>query len=159
MQDNSSSTSEPLMDMIIPLPKYKHVDKPTKEKVSKSGKIIKAQPRKEFQRIALVNTVEKWFRFQKTEVKNNYKELLKDFYIPEPTGKYHSMTIEYIIHRNSKSKIDADSIAFAVKWITDSINEAGWLYDDDKVTHILSPAVYAPGNAETQVRIIVTNAI
>ena len=155
MQDNSIPTSEPLMDMVIPLPKYKHVDKPTKEKISKTGKIIKAQPRKEFQRIALINNLHKWFRFQKTEVKNNYKELLKDFYISEPTRKYRSGEIEFIIHRDSKAKLDSDAIIFAVKWFTDSLVETGHLVDDDRITYILKPSIYTPNNAETQLRVIV----
>lgn len=152
MMDN---TSEPLMDMVIPMPKYKHVEKATKQKINKAGKVIKAQPRKEFQRIALINNLHKWFRFQKTEVKNNYKEILKDFYIPEPLVQYNSGQIDFIIHRDTKAKLDSDAIIFAVKWFTDALVESGHLKDDDKIVHVLNPSVYTPNNAETQLRVIV----
>jgi len=153
MQD--SSNSEPLMDMVIPLPKYKHVDKATKDRTTKAGKFLKAQPRKEFQRIALINNLHKWFRFQKTEVKNNYKEILKDFYIPDAIQKHKKLEIEYIIHRETKAKLDSDGIIFAVKWFTDSLVETGHLVDDDRVIHILKPSIHTPDNAETQLRVIV----
>ena len=150
-----NKSSEPLIDMVIPFPKYKHVEKATKDRVTKTGKFLKATERKEFQRLALVNTIHKWFRHQKTEVKNNYKEILKDFYIPDPIEQFRSGTITYIIHRHTKQKIDADSSIFCVKWFTDSLVETGHLVDDDDVIHILKPAVFVDGQAETQIRVIV----
>lgn len=101
---------EPLIDFIIPMPKYKHVDKATKDRVTKSGNFLKATPRREYQRIALINNLHKWFRHQKTEVKNNYKELLNDFYIPAPMEKFNAGSIKFIIQRETKAKLDSDAI-------------------------------------------------
>ena len=145
-----------VMNMVVPLPKYKHVDKATKDRTTKSGKFVPAKPRKEFQRLALLNTIPQWFRWQKTAIKNEYKQLLVDFYLPEATEQYRSGEITFIIQRHTKARIDSDSIALAVKWFCDTLVESGWLSDDDQIIHHLHPAEYAPGTAETQMRVIVS---
>ncbi len=144
-----------LLRIVIPLPKYKHVEKATKDRTTKAGIFKPATERKEFVRLALVNNLQYWYRFQKTEVKNNYKTLLKEFFIPNPEMEYKSLTIEYRILRHNKRKIDSDAIVFAVKWITDSLCEIGYVKDDDTVTHILIPAEYREGLTETQLEITI----
>ena len=144
-----------IFKIVVPLPKYKHVDKATKERITKAGVHKPATLRKEFIRLALINNLQNWYRFQKTEVKNNYKTLLKEFFLPEPTEVYKSLTVEYRILRHNKRKIDSDAIAFAVKWITDSLCEIGYVKDDDTVTHVLIPAEYRKGLVETQLELTV----
>ena len=45
MQDNNKKI---LLDMVIPMAKYKHIEKATRDRTTKSGKFLKATPRKEF---------------------------------------------------------------------------------------------------------------
>ena len=146
---------EQIFKIVVPLPKYKHVEKATKDRTTKSGTFKPATQRKEFIRLALTNNIQYWYRFQKTKVKNNYKTMLKEFFLPEPTELYKSLTVEYRILRHNKRKIDSDAIAFGVKWITDSLCEIGYVKDDDTVTHVLIPAEYREGLVETQLELTV----
>lgn len=132
MMDN---TSEPLMDMVIPFPYWE----------SKGKK----------QLISLNNTA-RWYRYNHTQIKNSYKELLKDFFIPKAKQSYDSLFIEYQVLRHNKRRVDAMNIvAFADKWFLDSLTETGWLSDDDNCYHHITPARYIENIPETQLRVVV----
>lgn len=141
MQDNSNSTSEPLIDMIIPFPYFVSVNKKTRTKT---------------QQLISLNNMSKWYRFKITEIKNEYKDLLKEFFIPEPLKKHKSLSIQYEVQRHNKRRVDSMNIvAFADKWLLDSLVETGWLSDDDNCFHTITPAAYREGITETQLRVIV----
>ena len=86
------------------------------------------------------------------KVKNDYKDLLTEFYVPEPSKTYKSLIFVYTIQRHTKQRIDSDSIALITKWLTDIFTKCGWLIDDDKVTHIFKPAEQDLESVETQLR-------
>jgi hypothetical protein len=106
----------------LPLPKKK-----TKSK--KTGKTTEV--------ICTLNNVSSWIRFGKTKIKNTYKTLLKDYFIPEPEKQYDALNIQYRIIRDSKRNIDKDNVVFALKWIADTLEELGYV-ENDKVINFES---------------------
>lgn len=110
------------------------------------------------QLISLNNTT-RWYRYSHTKIKNGYKDLLKEFFIPDPKRQYSSLIIEYQVLRHNKRRVDAmNIIAFSDKWFLDSLVETGWLSDDDYCFHIIKPAVYTKDLVETQLRVTVRHA-
>jgi len=107
---------EPVLFTVrVPFPGYNKKSKKTKNKLKL---------------LATMNNVLDWKRFYETKIKNEFKQNLIDFYIPEPEKKYESLTIEYRILRNSRRKIDPDSAGFAMKWIQDTLEKVGYVEDD-----------------------------
>ena len=132
-----NNLSKPLISMTIPFPYWESKDK---------------------KQLCSLNNTTRWYRYNHTKIKNGYKDLLKEFYIPNPIKRYHSLSIEYQVERHNKRKVDAmNIIAFTDKWFLDSLVETGWLSDDDKCYHTITPAIYKEGIAETQLRVIVRN--
>jgi len=132
MENNKKST---LFEIVIPLAKYKAKGK---------------------EQLCSLNNYSKWGRFAKTKIKTEYKELLKEFYIPTNNNKpYRNLEIEFQILRHNKRKVDADNLAFNHKWFIDSLVETSWLTDDDQVTIILVPSKYVANINETQFKIFV----
>jgi len=130
-----SVKSEPLLDFIMPFPYWESKGK---------------------RQLISLNNTHRWFRYGQTKIKNGYKDLLKEFYIPTPSTKYDSLMIEYEVQRHNKRRVDAMNIvAFADKWFLDSLTETGWLSDDDNCYHMITPARYTPNITETQLRVIV----
>jgi len=82
------------------------------------------------QQLCTLNNYSKWGRFSKAEIKNTYKELLKDMIIPEPAEVYTTLTINYRLIRHNNTRLDKDNIVFALKWIADTLEELDYIKDD-----------------------------
>ena len=129
---------EPLMEMIVPFPYWSSTNKKTN---------------KNTKQIVSLNNMSRWYRYGITRIKNDYKAILKDFFIPDPQTEFISLRIEYEVQRHNKRRVDSmNIIAFADKWILDSFVETGWLKDDDKCYHVINPAQYVEGIVETQLK-------
>lgn len=125
--------SEPLIDMVIPFPYWE----------SKGKK-----------QIASLNNLSRWYRHNHTKIKNGYKDLLRDFYVPEPNQIYNSLLFKYEIQRHNNRRADSmNLVPLADKWLVDLMVDIGWMKDDDKCYHMISPAVYKKGIVETQLRV------
>ena len=104
----------------LPLPK-------AKLKMAKTKK----HPEKRFSEVlCTLNNVNRWIRWDKTKIKNDYKTLLKDYFIPEPDERYDALTIQYRILRNTDQKLDKDNVVFGLKWLSDTLEELGYVEDD-----------------------------
>lgn len=134
-----SITGDLLFQTVIPLPKFK-------SKSKKTGIVT--------EQICTLNNHSRWIRWGKTEIKNNYKELLKDFFIPEPEEEpFRKLLLRYTVLRHNKRRIDAMNTMFADKWCLDLMVEMGHLTDDDQCTHIIHPAVYVDNITETMLKL------
>ena len=125
----------PLFEIVIPVAKYKS-----------KGKM----------QVISLNNISKWGRFGKTKIKNEYKDLLKEFFIPTNQKEpYKKLNITFHILRENRRKFDADNIVFNIKWFIDSLTETKWLIDDDKVTFTVVPAEYVENLTEMQLKVVV----
>ncbi len=107
--------------------------------------------------IISLNNTGKWARYGITKIKNQYKDLLGEFYLPEPPGDpYKSLDITYEILRHNKRRADSmNLVAYSDKWLLDKLTSMGWLTDDDNCFHHIRPAIYTEGLVETQLRVTV----
>ena len=106
--------------------------------------------------IATLNTTSKWFRYGQKKIKDEYKTILRDFYIPEPPEiPYKSLNITYEILRHNKRKLDGDNLTWAYKWLVDVLTDMKWMVDDDQVYYSVVPSIYTEGLVETQLRVTV----
>lgn len=126
----------------IHLPKFKKRSKTTK----KTTEIL-----------ATLNNLPYWYRYSKTQIKEEYKTLLKEFYIPEPTKQYTSLIIEYRIIRHIRTKIDKDNVVFALKWISDSLEDLGYIKNDTVVNFHSYDTVYDISLPETMLEIRISD--
>lgn len=110
---------------------------------------------KKSKQILSLNNMSKWFRYSKTKLKNDYKSILLDLYLPEPPEKpYHEVYIHYRVLRHNKIRIDSMNVVpWSDKWLVDTLVEMGWLVDDDKVHHVIEPAEFREGINETLLQI------
>ena len=128
-----------LFETVVPLAKFK-------SKSKKTGKVT--------EQLCTLNNFSRWGRWGKAEIKAEYKQLLRDFFIPEPDGEaLDSMTIEFSVLRHNKRKVDVDNLIYNQKFILDLLQEMNWLIDDDQVTVIIIPSSYVKGLSETQFRV------
>ncbi len=105
-------------------------------------------------KLATNNQIPAWFRFQKTKIKNQFKESLGDWSIPESKLSMDSGTVEFTIYRNTMRRIDADSCSSSAgKWCVDFLVEQGWFSDDDKITFIFRPAILGSETVETMIEV------
>ena len=125
----------------VPLPK-----KNTKSK--KTGKIT--------QTLCTLNNATSWLRYGKTKIKNTYKQLLKEYFIPEPQKQYSALVIKYRIVRHTKQNIDKDNVIFALKWIADSLEELEYVKNDNVINFESYDTFYDSKIKETMLDIIVT---
>lgn len=117
-----------------------------------------------------LNNIEKWYRFHKSKIKNQYKQNLKDFYIPTPDKTYEGIVIDFKLYRHNGKTLDSDNMGFIIKWTIDAIKEInwetqiingkektvknpGWIIDDDNVEYSVTPAVLDRSLLETEVNI------
>lgn len=134
-----SITGDLLFETVVPLAKFKSKSKTT-------GKVT--------EQLCTLNNFSRWGRFGKAKIKEEYKQMLQDFFIPEPGGEaLDSMIIEFSILRHNKRKIDVDNLIYNQKFILDLLQDMNWLVDDDQVTIIVVPSVYVNGLSETQFRV------
>jgi len=105
-------------------------------------------------RLCTINNIPYWYRFQKTKIKNKFKDMLKEWCIPKSNDKYYSLNIEFTIIRPDRHRIDPDSLAgSAGKWIVDTLVEQGWLKDDDKVRISYNPTIVDEVISETMIKV------
>jgi len=127
----------------IPLPKYRTKSKKTK---------------KYTEVLCTLNTISKWYRYSKTKIKNDYKTILKELSVPEPTMQYDSILIEYRIIRHTKQNIDKDNVVFALKWLSDLLEELGYIKNDNVVNFSSFDTTYDLSAEETMLEIRVINS-
>lgn len=105
-------------------------------------------------RLATNNNVPDWYRFQKTKIKNSFKESLGEWTIPQSDLKCELGAIKFTTIRPNKKRIDADSPAISAgKWTADFLVEQGWFEDDDKVQFLYLPVQVCPEYNETMIRV------
>ncbi len=114
--------------------------------ISKTGKHSK--------KLVTVNSIPHWYRYKKTEVKNNFKESLGSWTIPEYDKEPHkSGTVEFTLLRHNNRRIDADSCTFVGKWLVDFLVERGYFLDDNEITFIYRPALMNQDVVETSINV------
>jgi len=130
---STSLEDEVLFDIIIPFPYWE----------SKGRK-----------QIVSLNNIARWKRFGEADIKNGYKELLQDFFIPDAINMYQSLKLEYKVLRHNFRKADAMNVVpIADKWFLDKLVDMGWLNDDDNCSHNISPAEFTESLIETQLSV------
>lgn len=80
--------------------------------------------------LCTLNNTHRFIKFRKTDIKNLYKSTLKEMYIPEPEQMYEQLTIDYRLIRHNDTTIDKDAVAWAIKWIADTLEELGYVAND-----------------------------
>ena len=103
--------------------------------------------------ICTLNNVSSWIKFAKTQIKNDYKNMLKEYILPEPEKEYDSILIHYRILRHTKQKLDKDNVVFALKWIADAMEELGYIKDDKVVNFCSFDTVVDTSLPETMLEI------
>jgi len=139
---STSVTGDLLFKTVVPLAKFKSRSK-------KTGKTT--------EQLCTLNNYSRWGRFGKAEIKAQYKSLIQEFFIPEPDDNAEplgSITLVYSILRHNKRKIDSDNIIHNIKWISDLLQDMGWISDDDQVTLVIRPSIYIQGLSETQFQLM-----
>jgi len=109
------------------------------------------------EQVISLNNVAKWHRFHSSKIKNEYKNNLKDFYIPEAINKYKSLEIHFQLYRHNKRTLDSDNLGFIIKWTIDAIKELNWVEDDDEITYKVNPAILNRDLLETEIEVKVFN--
>jgi len=104
-----------------------------------------------------LNNISSWYRYSKTKIKEEYKDLLKEFYIPNPIQEYQTLTIEYRIIRHNKINIDKDNVIFALKWISDTLEELGYVRNDNVINFHSYDTVYDKDISETMLEVRIIN--
>lgn len=131
----NTDSKEPLIEMVIPLAYWESKGK---------------------RELVTLNNTHKWKRWSEKKVKDQYKTILIDFYIPDPpSAPFDSLDITYEILRHNRSKVDGDNLSWSYKWFVDTLVKCKWLSDDDQVYYHVVPSVYTEGIAETQLRVII----
>ena len=90
---------------------------------------------------ASANNISAWDRYQKTKIKNKFKQDLSSW-IPEfKEGPFDEGRIIFKIRRNNKRKLDPDALAVSsFKWFADILVEKGIFTDDDRIIREFHPA-------------------
>ena len=134
-----SITGDLLFETVIPLAKFESRSK-------KTGKVT--------EQLCTVNNQSRWKRYSEAKIKAEYKQILRDFYIPEPEGiALDSMIVEFSILRHNKKKLDVDGLIYNHKWFLDLLQDMNWLVDDDQVHLVLVPFIVDKTLTETQFRV------
>jgi len=121
------------------------------KKAKKDGKTI----RRKVEEIISLNNINDWYRFNSSRIKNEYKNLLKEWYIPKATKKHKSLFIEFHLFRHNKKTLDSDNLGFIIKWTIDAIKESNWMEDDDQITYIVFPAILNRELKDTEIKVII----
>jgi len=120
------------------------------------------------EQVISLNNISKWHRFHSSKIKNEFKDLLKEWYIPTPEKQYESIYVEFMLYRHNKRTLDSDNLGFQIKWIIDAIKETEnedildnkskpitWIIDDDKVKYSVEPAILDRDLLETELKVVV----
>lgn len=90
--------------------------------------------------LATNNNVPTWFRYYKKKIKDSFKTMLCEWYLPKSDKLYERAEVTFTILRNNNKKMDPDAFGIsAYKWAIDLLVEQGYLEDDDKIRIILEP--------------------
>jgi Holliday junction resolvase RusA-like endonuclease len=103
--------------------------------------------------LCTLNNIPKFFRYQKTKIKNDFKDSLKGWSVPRVEHSHETGLIEFELYRPTKLRLDADAGALIYKWIMDLLVEEGYYKDDDKITLVLKPVVIDKERTETQIKV------
>lgn len=100
-----------------------------------------------------LNNMSKWYRFKKTQIKEEFKISLGEWFLPLwEDNPYTKAEISYTILRKDGKKLDSDNLTIIYKWLQDLIVEQNYLVDDDHVKVILNPTqLHVEGEIETSV--------
>lgn len=105
-------------------------------------------------KVASLNEIPKWHWKTVSDVKTQYKDTIKDWYIQswqeEPLS---SMTIVFELQRHNSRILDSDNLGFIIKWTIDAIKESGWLIDDDQITYLVLPSKLNRDLIETSIKV------
>ena len=105
--------------------------------------------------VASTNNLSKWWQQSKTRIKNDFKNIVKEWYLPEWDNNYFRRAeVHFTILRTNYRKMDADSLGPSTyKWALDCLTEQGYIIDDDQCKVVLNPTLLGQsGNVETMVR-------
>ncbi len=111
--------------------------------------------KKRSQEVCSTNNISRWFRHSKTKIMNQFKQDMREWFIPEwKDNPYRSAEIHFTILRTNNRKMDPDSLGPSTyKWSIDLLTEQGMIIDDDQCTVVLHPTkLNCPGTIETSVR-------
>ena len=109
--------------------------------------------------LATLNNVSSWIRWNKTKIKNEYKSDLKEYFIPEPEKLYDTLIIDYRIIRHNNMKLDKDNLVFALKWLSDTLEELGYVKDDKIINFRSFDTIVDTSLPETMFEVRVKNEI
>ncbi len=90
--------------------------------------------------LATNNNVPSWYRYYKKKIKDEFKTMLSEWYLPKAEQMHERAEVTFTILRNNNKKMDPDAFGIsAYKWAIDALVEQGYLRDDDKIRIILEP--------------------
>lgn len=105
--------------------------------------------------VASTNNLSKWWKQSKTRIKENFKTIIKEWYLPEWDGNiYRRAEVHYTILRTNYRGMDSDALGPSTyKWALDCLTEQGYITDDDQCKVVLNPTLLGQsGNVETMIR-------
>lgn len=110
------------------------------------------------EKLALINTMQFFYRYGFTRIKNSFKNRMKEWYVPLYDGPpFTEAKFEYTILRHNNRNIDSDSIAgLYTKWLQDVFVEQEYLVDDNRTTVVLNPAQMNTEHMETRIYVKIT---
>jgi hypothetical protein len=105
--------------------------------------------------LCTANTIPKWYRYSKTKIKQEFQNIISEWYLPEwDDNPYKCAELDFTILRKDGKNIDSDSFAIsAYKWIRDMLVINDYLVDDDRVKQTMHPTILnVDGNVETSIK-------
>lgn len=105
--------------------------------------------------VASTNNLSKWWKQNKTKIKDKFQDEMKAWFIPESEDNpYRWAEINFTILRTNNRKMDPDSLGPSTyKWTIDLLTELGYIVDDDRCRVILHPTeLNCKGTIETSVK-------
>ena len=109
--------------------------------------------------LCTTNTISKWYRFNKTKIKQEFNSEITEWHLPEWTDNpYTKAEIVFTILKKDGKNIDSDSFSVSCyKWLRDLVVIQGYLVDDNDVVQIMNPTLlHVEGSVETSVRVVIT---
>jgi len=113
-----------------------------------------ACPKHNKEQVVSLNNINKWLRFKKSTISNEYKNLLNDWHIPTPNKKLKKAFIVFELYRHNKRILDSDNLGIIIKWTIDAIKNSGWLVDDDQIFYTVVPSTLDLSLKETEITLI-----
>lgn len=92
-------------------------------------------------RLCTINEWARLNRFKKTRIKNNYKELIKSWFLDSKKYK-KELHFEWQPYYKDNRKRDAINIAPTIKIFEDCLKEIGSIDDDDMTSHYIKERIF-----------------